>query len=59
MNSIKITNMTILKSNKFRLIKYSNVKLYQVYQLGQELMNAEGGVILVLEMLLHLNSGNR
>ena len=59
MNSIKITNMTILKSNKFRLIKYSNVKLYQVYQLGQELMDAEGGVILVLEMLLHLNSGNR
>ena len=59
MNSIKITNMTILKSNKFRLIKYSNVKLYQVYQLGQELMDAEGGVFLVLEMLLHLNSGNR
>ena len=51
--------MTILKSNKFRLIKYSNVKLYQVYQLGQELMDAEGGVILVLEILLHLNSGNR
>ena len=36
----------------------SYVELYQVYQVGQELMGAEGGVILV-EMLLHLKSGNR
>ena len=29
------------------------VELYQVYQLGQELMGAEGGAILLVEMLLH------
>ena len=35
------------------------VELYQVYQLGQELMGAVDEVILLLEMLLHLKSGNR
>ena len=40
---------------------YTNgyVELYHVYQLGQELMGAEGGGILLLEMLLHLKSENR
>ena len=35
------------------------VELYHVYQLGQELMGAENGVVLLLEVLLHLKSGNR
>ena len=40
---------------------YTNgyVELYHVYQLGQELMGAEKGVVLLLEVLLHLKSGNR
>ena len=42
-----------------RLIHNGYVELYQVYQLGQELMGAEGGVVLLLEMLLQLKSGNR
>ena len=33
------------------------IELYQVCQLGKELMRAEGGVILLV--LLQLNSGNR
>ena len=36
-----------------------HVELYQLYQLGQELMGAEGGVSLLVEMLMHLRSGNR
>ena len=40
---------------------YTNgyVELYHVYQLGQELMGAEKGAVLLLEVLLHLRSGNR
>ena len=35
------------------------IDLHHVYHLGQELMRAERGVILLLEMLLHLKSKNR
>jgi len=38
---------------------HGNEEVYHVYELGQELMRAEGGVILLVEMLLHLKSGNR
>ena len=40
---------------------YTNgyVELYHVYQLGQELIGAEKGVVPLLEVLLHLKSGNR
>ena len=42
-----------------RLYTNGYVELYHVYQLGQELMGAEKGVVLLLEVLLHLKSGNR
>ena len=44
-----------------RHIVYTNgyVELYHVYQLVQELMGAEKRVVLLLEVLLHLRSGNR
>ena len=48
----KVSNLEVNKNGK-ELYTDGYVELYQVYQLGQELMGTEGGVILLVVMLLH------
>ena len=54
-----VTKQRLPRQGKAYTQMVGYVELYHVYQVGQELMGAVKGMVLLLEVLLHLKSGNR